>query len=210
MKILTIFGTRPEAIKLFPVLHALAAEPGVDSRVCVTAQHREMLDQVLEIGGIVPDHDLDIMTPGQSLDALTARLLTAIGEVMDAERPDRVIVQGDTATAMVGALAAYYRKIPVGHVEAGLRSFNRKMPEEINRIVADHISDALFAPTETAMKLLAKEGIPASNCHLSGDIMFDAALSFGKKAKTTSNILSQLKEAVELDNQEFNELIKGK
>ena len=134
-RILVVFGTRPEAIKLFPVVAALKADPRFDCRVCVSAQHRGMLDQVLAIAGIVPDHDLDLMRPDQSLDALTAALLTGLGAVMDLERPDRVMVQGDTATAMAGALAAYYRKIPVDHVEAGLRSGNiyHPWPEEVNR-----------------------------------------------------------------------------
>ena len=122
--VLVIFGTRPEAIKLFPVIRALQADARIDTRICVTAQHRGMLDQVLEIAGIVPDIDLDLMEPDQSLDRLTARLLIGLGEVMDSAQPERVIVQGDTATAMVGALAAYYRRIPGRHVEAGLRSGN--------------------------------------------------------------------------------------
>ena len=116
LKILTVFGTRPEAIKLFPLVHALADDPRFESRVCISAQHREMLDQVLDIAGIVPDHDLDLMTPGQTLDALTARALVEIGAVLDEEKPDWVVVQGDTTTVMAGALAAYYRKIPVCHV----------------------------------------------------------------------------------------------
>lgn len=122
MKVMTIFGTRPEAIKLAPVIAALEAKAGIESRTCVTAQHRSMLDQVLELNGIVPDHDLDLMRRAQTLDAITAALLTGIGHVLDNDVPDRVIVQGDTATAMIGALAAYYRRIPVSHVEAGLRS----------------------------------------------------------------------------------------
>ena len=123
-RILVVFGTRPEAIKLFPVVKALAGDPRFTPVVCVSAQHRQMLDQVLEIAGIVPDHDLDLMRPDQTLDALTAALIVELGKVMDAVRPDRVVVQGDTATAMAGALAAYYRKLPVDHVEAGLRSGN--------------------------------------------------------------------------------------
>lgn len=176
MKILTIFGTRPEAIKLFPVLHALSEEPGVDSRSCVTAQHRELLDQVLDISGIRPDHDLDIMTAGQSLDELTARLLLAIGAVMDEEAPDRVLVQGDTATAMVGALAAYYRKIPVGHVEAGLRSHNiyHPWPEEVNRKIVGSIADMHFAPTETAADHLRQENVGDATIHVTGNSVIDA------------------------------------
>ena len=152
MKILVIFGTRPEAIKLFPLVHALRHAPGIETRVCVTAQHREMLDQVMEFAGIVPDIDLDIMLGGQSLDTLTARLIESLGRVLDAEQPDRIIVQGDTATAMVGALTAYYRKIPVAHVEAGLRSGNihHPWPEEVNRKVIGTIADLHFAPTTTA------------------------------------------------------------
>ncbi|MEC9109624.1 MAG: UDP-N-acetylglucosamine 2-epimerase, partial [Pseudomonadota bacterium] len=118
LKILTVFGTRPEAIKLFPLIHALDADPRFDSRVCISAQHREMLDQVLSIADVAPDYDLDLMTPGQSLDALTARALVEIGRVLDDERPDWVVVQGDTTTVMAGAIAAYYRRIPVCHVEA--------------------------------------------------------------------------------------------
>ena len=120
-RILVIFGTRPEAIKLFPVVRALRDAGAWDVRTCVTAQHRGLLDQVLGIAGLTPDIDLDLMEPGQTLDRLTARLLVSLGEVLDAERPDLVIVQGDTTTAMTGALAAYYRKVPVAHVEAGLR-----------------------------------------------------------------------------------------
>lgn len=175
-KILVIFGTRPEAIKLFPVVHALAALNGVEPIVCVTAQHREILDQVLQIGNITPDYDLDIMQPDQSLDALTARLLTKIGGVMDEVKPDRVIVQGDTATAMVGALAAYYRKIPVGHVEAGLRSYNiyHPWPEEVNRKMIGTIADLHFAPTETSANALLKEAVNPDHVHITGNTVIDA------------------------------------
>jgi UDP-N-acetylglucosamine 2-epimerase (non-hydrolysing) len=175
-KILVIFGTRPEAIKLFPVVHALDALDGVTPIVCVTAQHREILDQVLEIGKIVPDYDLDIMQPDQTLDALTARLLTKIGAVMDEVQPHRVIVQGDTATAMVGALAAYYRKIPVGHVEAGLRSYNiyHPWPEEVNRKMIGTIADLHFAPTQTSANALLKEAVNPDHVHITGNTVIDA------------------------------------
>jgi UDP-N-acetylglucosamine 2-epimerase (non-hydrolysing) len=175
-RILVVFGTRPEAIKLFPVLHALSAEPGLEVRSCVTAQHRGLLDQVLSIAGIVPDIDLDLMEAGQSLDRLTARLLLALGEVMDRERPDRVIVQGDTATAMVGALAAYYRKIPVAHVEAGLRSGDiyQPWPEEVNRRIVAPIADLHFAPTETAAAALRAENIAPASIHVTGNTVIDA------------------------------------
>ncbi|MEI5687471.1 non-hydrolyzing UDP-N-acetylglucosamine 2-epimerase [Sphingomonas kyungheensis] len=174
-KILTVFGTRPEAIKLFPVIRALDATGEVETVTCVTAQHRGLLDQVLAIAGLTPDIDLDLMEPGQSLDRLTARLLTGLGEVMDAVRPDRVIVQGDTATAMVGALAAYYRKIPVAHVEAGLRSGDiyQPWPEEVNRRIVAPIADLHFAPTDTAAAALARETVTAG-VHVTGNTVIDA------------------------------------
>ena len=176
-RILVVFGTRPEAIKLFPLVHALR-RTDADVRVCVTGQHREMLDQVLEIARITPEHDLDLMLPNQSLDTLSARLLTELGKVMDADRPDRVIVQGDTATAMIGALTAYYRKIPVGHVEAGLRSGNiyHPWPEEVNRKVVGSIADLHFAPTETARDALLAENVPAERIHVTGNTVIDALL----------------------------------
>jgi len=175
-RILTVFGTRPEAIKLFPVVAALKAHGGMDVRTCVTAQHRGLLDQVLAIAGIVPDVDLDIMEPGQTLDRLTARLLTGLGEVMDAEKPDRVIVQGDTTTVMVAALTAYYRKIPVSHVEAGLRSGDiyRPWPEEINRRMVAPIADQHFAPTQTAADALLRENIDPATVHVTGNTVIDA------------------------------------
>lgn len=174
--VLVIFGTRPEAIKLFPVIAALRAQPGMTVRVCVTAQHRGLLDQVLAIAGLTPDIDLDLMQPGQTLDQLTARLLTGLGGVMDAERPDRVVVQGDTATAMVGALTAYYRKIPVAHVEAGLRSGDiyHPWPEEVNRRIVAPIADLHFAPTETAAAALRRENIDSATIHVTGNTVIDA------------------------------------
>jgi UDP-N-acetylglucosamine 2-epimerase (non-hydrolysing) len=175
-KIITVFGTRPEAIKLFPVVRALADTPGLTVKTCVTAQHRGLLDQVLAIAGLVPDIDLDLMEPGQSLDRLTARLLVGIGEVLDAERPDRVIVQGDTATAMAGALAAYYRRIPVSHVEAGLRSGDiyQPWPEEVNRRIVAPIADQHFAPTEIAAAALRREDIDPAAIHVTGNTVIDA------------------------------------
>ena len=175
-KVLVIFGTRPEAIKLFPVIRALGAVPGLVVRTCVTAQHRGLLDQVLAIAGLSPDIDLDLMEPGQTLDRLTARLLTSLGEVMDAEKPDLVMVQGDTATAMTGALAAYYRKVPVAHVEAGLRSGDiyQPWPEEINRRIVAPIAAYHFAPTETAADALRRETIAPDSIHVTGNTVIDA------------------------------------
>ena len=175
-KVIIVFGTRPEAIKLFPVVHALRALPGIDTRVCVTAQHRGLLDQVLAISGIVPDIDLDLMQAGQSLDALSARLLTGLGEIYDREKPDRVIVQGDTATAMIGALAAYYRQIPVSHVEAGLRSHDiyHPWPEEVNRKIVAAIADQSFAPTQISADALLKENVAPATIHITGNTVIDA------------------------------------
>jgi UDP-N-acetylglucosamine 2-epimerase (non-hydrolysing) len=174
--ILVVFGTRPEAIKLFPVVAALKADPRFRPVVCVSAQHRGMLDQVLDIAGIVPDHDLDVMKPDQSLDALTAALLVGLGKVMDLVKPDRVIVQGDTATAMAGALAAYYRKLPVDHVEAGLRSGNiyHPWPEEINRKIIGSMAALHFAPTETAAAALRAENVDPARVHVTGNTVIDA------------------------------------
>lgn len=159
-KVLTVFGARPESIKLFPLLHALAADPRFTSVVCVSGQHRAMLDQVLGITGISPDHDLDVMRPDQSLDGLTAALLSRLGGVMDHERPDWVVVRGDTATAMAGALAAYYRKIPVAHVEAGLRSGNihHPWPEQVNRkIIGTNRCVALRPDRKFGCRVIARK-----------------------------------------------------
>ena len=175
-KILVVFGTRPEAIKLFPVVAALRADPRFAPVVCVSAQHRGMLDQVLQIAGIVPEFDLDLMQPDQSLDALTAALLTGLGGVMDQVQPDRVLVQGDTATAMTGALAAYYRKLPVDHVEAGLRSGNiyHPWPEEVNRKIIGQIASLHFAPTEVSANTLIAEQVNAGRVHVTGNTVIDA------------------------------------
>ena len=175
-KILIIFGTRPEAIKLFPVVAALKADPRFMPVVCVSAQHRGMLDQVLEIAGLVPDYDLDLMKPDQTLDGLTAALLTGLGQVMDEVQPARVMVQGDTATAMAGALAAYYRKLPVDHVEAGLRSGNiyHPWPEEVNRKVIGTIASLHFAPTEVSAAALTAENVDPGRVHVTGNSVIDA------------------------------------
>ncbi|MEO0441216.1 MAG: UDP-N-acetylglucosamine 2-epimerase (non-hydrolyzing) [Pseudomonadota bacterium] len=183
-RVMVIFGTRPEAIKLFPVVRALAGKQALETVTCVTAQHREMLDQVLDIAEIRPDHDLDLMRSDQSLDELTARLLQGIGETLDSVRPQRVIVQGDTATAMCGALAAYYRQIPVSHVEAGLRSYNiyHPWPEEVNRKIIGTIADQHFAPTETSAAALRKENIPDNQISVTGNTVIDALLVTAEKA----------------------------
>lgn len=152
MKILSIFGTRPEAIKMAPVVKELEKRAEIQSITCVTAQHRAMLDQVLEAFEILPNYDLDIMAPNQTLADITSKALIKIGEVLKTEKPDLVLVHGDTTTAMTGALAAFYQQIPVGHVEAGLRTYDKysPFPEEINRQIIDNVADLLFAPTEEA------------------------------------------------------------
>lgn len=149
MKILSVFGTRPEAIKMAPLLKCLDADSRVNSVVCVTGQHRAMLTQVLDLFGIVADHDLNIMLPDQTLNSLSARMIGAIDEVLELVKPDRVLVHGDTTTAMAAAMAAFHRRIPIAHVEAGLRTHNlaQPFPEEMNRRYIDVVSDLLFAPT---------------------------------------------------------------
>src|SRR5262249_14897909 len=151
-RILVIFGTRPEAIKLSPVILHLRHCPGFEVRTCATAQHRELLDQVLDVFQIKPDHELDLMLPGQSLEQTAARILAALESVLQQEAPDIVLVQGDTTTTLCGALAAFYRRIPVGHVEAGLRTgdLTQPFPEEMNRVVAARLSTLHFAATEWA------------------------------------------------------------
>jgi UDP-N-acetylglucosamine 2-epimerase (non-hydrolysing) len=178
-RILVTFGTRPEAIKMFPVVQALREADRFDVRVAVTAQHREMLDQVLSIAGIEPDIDLNLMQPGQSLDELSARIITRFGETLDQEQPDRVLVHGDTLTTMMATLACYFRRIPVGHVEAGLRSGDiyAPWPEEVNRKVTGAVADLHFAPTENAAAALRAENVPQASIHVTGNTVIDALLA---------------------------------
>ena len=177
-RILVVFGTRPEAIKMFPVVHALRRQDSIETRVAVTAQHREMLDQVLDIAQIVPDADLNLMRPGQSLDELASRILLSFGPVLDEMKPDRVLVHGDTLTTMIVTLSAYFRKIPVGHVEAGLRSGNiySPWPEEVNRKVAGAVADLHFAPTKAAADALRGENVDPAGIHVTGNTVIDALL----------------------------------
>ncbi len=175
-RILTICGTRPEAIKLAPILIELKKYSDVQSRSCVTAQHRQMLDQALRLFDITPDIDLDIMTPGQSLVETTSRVLKGIEKVLIQEKPDVVLVQGDTTTVMAAALAAFYLNIPIGHVEAGLRSgsITSPFPEEMNRRIAGIVSSFHFAPTNTAAQALRREGISSDKIFLTGNTVIDA------------------------------------
>ncbi len=162
LRVLSIFGTRPEAVKMAPVVKTLAATPGIISRVCVTAQHRQMLDQVLDVFDIHPDIDLNLMRPNQSLAQLTAEIFTHLDPILAQEKPDWVLVQGDTTTVMAAALLAFYHHTLVGHVEAGLRTGDRwqPFPEEINRRVAGVVADLHFAPTEHSRQNLLKKVCP--------------------------------------------------
>lgn len=198
-KILVVFGTRPEAIKLFPVIRCLGEHTEFCTLTCVTAQHREMLNQVLDIAAIKPDFDLDLMRADQSLDELTGRLLSGIGGVLDQVRPDRIVVQGDTATAMCGALAAYYRKIPVSHVEAGLRSHNiyHPWPEEVNRKIIGTIADQHFAPTETAARALRQENIPEEQISVTGNTVIDALLMTAEATQSNAQLNPEIKGLLE-------------
>lgn len=176
MKILIVFGTRPEAIKMAPVVHRLKDTPGLEVDVCVTAQHREMLDQVLSLFDIEPDFDLNVMKPGQDLTDITANIILALRDVLQAKRYDRLLVHGDTTTTMAGALAAFYAQVPVGHVEAGLRTGNlyAPWPEEANRMIVGRLADLHFAPTETSRQSLLAENVADSDIVITGNTVIDA------------------------------------
>lgn len=175
-KVSLIFGTRPEAIKLCPLILAMKEHPDFEPHVCVTAQHREMLDQVLEVFGVIPDVDLALMQANQALAALTSRAIGAVDGYLAEHKPDMVLVQGDTTTAFCAALVSFYHQIPIGHVEAGLRTWNKfsPYPEEINRVLATHIADYHFAPTAWSKENLLKEGIPAERIYVTGNTVIDA------------------------------------
>lgn len=176
MKVLTVFGTRPEAIKMAPLVHALAKDPHFEAKVCVTAQHREMLDQVLKLFSIVPDYDLNIMQPGQGLTEITCRILEGLKPVLESFKPDVVLVHGDTTTTMAASLAAFYQRIPVGHVEAGLRTgdLSSPWPEEGNRTLTGHLATYHFAPTETSRQNLLRENIADNRITITGNTVIDA------------------------------------
>jgi UDP-N-acetylglucosamine 2-epimerase (non-hydrolysing) len=176
--VLLVFGTRPEAIKLCPLIRELRSHQQWGVRICVTAQHRSMLDQVLEAFQVNPDYDLDIMRPNQTLAGLTARILEALEPVLADAAPDILIVQGDTTTTLAGALAGFYNRIPVAHVEAGLRTGDpaHPFPEEMNRVLTGRLADLHFAPTSRAAANLAAEGIPEARIHVTGNSGIDAVL----------------------------------
>ncbi|PHM44579.1 UDP-N-acetylglucosamine 2-epimerase [Xenorhabdus mauleonii] len=196
MKVLTVFGTRPEAIKMAPLVHALARDPAFDAKVCVTAQHREMLDQVLHLFGITPDFDLNIMQKGQDLTDITCRILQGIKPVLEAFKPDVVLVHGDTTTTMATSLAAFYQHIPVGHIEAGLRTGDlySPWPEEANRKIAGHLAMYHFAPTENSRNNLLKESIAENRIFVTGNTVIDALLSVRDRIVNDETMSGQLAE----------------
>lgn len=200
-KIALIFGTRPEAIKLCPLAKRLAESSALAPEVCVTGQHKQMLDQVLDVFSIVPAVDLSLMQPNQSLASLTARALTSVDGYLAESKPDVVVVQGDTTTAFCAALAAFYRRIPVAHVEAGLRTWNRwsPFPEEINRVCTTHLTTVHFPPTRWAAENLLKEGVSSNSIVVTGNTVIDALQFAAKKVADQPPLVPEL---VWLDNRE--------
>jgi len=194
IKVMSVFGTRPEAIKMAPLVKALRADADIEDHICVTAQHREMLDQVLEIFEIKPDTDLNIMTHGQTLYDVTARILLAMKEVFETFKPDIVLVHGDTATTSAVSLAAYYQQIHVGHVEAGLRTRNiyAPWPEEINRRIAGVIANIHFAPTSGSQKNLLDEAIDPGTVHVTGNTVIDALMDILNQLETNPELRRSL------------------
>src|SRR5260221_11767452 len=184
-KVLSVFGTRPEAIKMAPLVHALKVNPGYEPRVCVTAQHRQMLDQVLTLFDIVPDFDLNLMRTGQSPSSVTCGALQGLDTVFDTFAPDVILVHGDTTTTLAASIAAFYRRIPIGHVEAGLRTGNLRSPwpEEMNRRMTDAIADLHFAPTEQARSNLLREGADPARVVLTGNTVIDALLQIVERLR---------------------------
>jgi UDP-N-acetylglucosamine 2-epimerase (non-hydrolysing) len=197
-KVSVIFGTRPEAIKLAPVILALRASPDFDCRVCTTSQHRQMVDQVLETFDIVPDVDLNLMRPGQTLAGLTARSIESVDAYLARDRPDLILVQGDTTTVLSTALAAFYQKIPIGHVEAGLRTGDlaSPWPEEANRVLTTRLAALHFAPTVRSRDNLLAEGVPADRVALTGNTVVDALLLAMEKVHTSPPIIQGLPTAM--------------
>jgi UDP-N-acetylglucosamine 2-epimerase (non-hydrolysing) len=193
MKVLTVFGTRPEAIKMAPVVKALAADPAFEAKVCVTAQHRQMLDQVLDIFSIKPNFDLNLMKPGQDLSDITSNVLLGMRDVYQQWLPDIVLVHGDTTTTLAASLSAYYARIKVGHVEAGLRTGNKysPWPEEMNRRLTGAITDLHFAPTEKARANLLGEGTAADTIHITGNTVIDALLDVVERVRTDAGLRSR-------------------
>ncbi|GHU49939.1 UDP-N-acetyl glucosamine 2-epimerase [Clostridia bacterium] len=195
MKVMTVFGTRPEAIKMAPLVRLLNDDPDTESVLCVTAQHREMLDQVLELFQLTPDYDLNIMQPNQTIGMITSNVLCGIGEVLEKERPDIVLVHGDTTTTFAAALASFYNMCKVGHVEAGLRTFDKysPYPEEMNRVLTGRLTDFHFAPTGINRENLIREGVSPDRVYVTGNTVIDALLEVaGKPYEFTEGLLAGL------------------
>src|SRR3990167_7400518 len=205
LKTLCVFGTRPEAIKMAPLALALAADSRFAAQVCVTGQHRQMLDQVLDLFGLRPDYDLDIMKPGQDLTDVTTAILQGMKSVFSKFRPDIVLVHGDTATTFAATLAAYYHQIPVAHVEAGLRTGNlySPWPEEANRKLTGSLADLHFAPTNTSRQNLLDEGVASGAIHVTGNTVIDALLEVVARLNSTESLQNQF-------NEQFAFLSEGK
>lgn len=202
-KIAVVFGTRPEAIKLCPIVLAMKSDPRFDCRVCVTGQHKEMLQQVLDVFGVEPDKDLALMRPNQTLGGLTARAIAAIDEFLAEEMPDIVMVQGDTTTVLAGALAAFYHHIPVAHVEAGLRTWNMgsPWPEEANRVLTTRLAKWHFCPTESNKANLLKEGVPEKDIFVTGNTVIDALLLAKDKVRNNPPQIEGLPPELILSNE---------
>ncbi|MFB4371179.1 non-hydrolyzing UDP-N-acetylglucosamine 2-epimerase [Pseudomonas sp. sia0905] len=196
MKTLCVFGTRPEAIKMAPLYLALAADDRFESKLCVTGQHREMLDQVLDLFAITPDYDLNIMKPGQDLTDITTAILQRMKKVLSVYKPDVILVHGDTATTFATTLAAYYQQIPVAHVEAGLRTGNiySPWPEEANRKLTGALADLHFAPTETSRDNLLREGVESSKIFVTGNTVIDALLDVVKRLEEDPSLRAKASE----------------
>jgi len=194
MKVLLVFGTRPEAIKMAPLVKKLKADPYFDAKVCVTAQHREMLDQVLDIFDIKPEYDLNIMKKGQTLSMITSAVIEGLDKVLETEKPDIVLVHGDTTTSFAGALAAFYHQIPVGHVEAGLRTFDKysPFPEEMNRQMTGRLTDIHFSPTIRNKENLLRENVSEEKIYITGNTVIDALLDITSKEYKFGNTLDEI------------------
>ena len=204
MKVLTVFGTRPEAIKMAPLVQQLAADNAFDAKVCVTGQHRQMLDQVLALFNITPDYDLAIMKPGQDLTDVTTAILQGLKPILQQFKPDIVLVHGDTATTFAASLAAYYQQIAVGHVEAGLRTGNiySPWPEEANRKLTGALAQLHFAPTELSAENLRAEGVRPGNIIVTGNTVIDALLQVADKVNTDMLLKQQFAEQFSFINPE--------
>jgi UDP-N-acetylglucosamine 2-epimerase (non-hydrolysing) len=194
MKVLTVFGTRPEAIKMAPVVKALATDPAFTTKVCVTAQHRQMLDQVLELFAIRPEFDLNLMQPSQDLSDITSNVLLGMREVYTQWQPDIILVHGDTTTTMAVSLSAYYAKVSVGHIEAGLRTHNKfaPWPEEMNRRLTGALTDLHFAPTPKARHNLLAEGVADNAIHVTGNTVIDALLEVVERLRNEQSLRKRL------------------